>query len=123
MLPSVTMSSDAGIGIGYTGIHIRGTDPTRINVSVNGISLNDSESAQLYWVNMADFASSLEDIQVQRGVGTSTNGFSGFGAIINMKTDRYKVHNIEIVVDKIVVPTNGAEKGGGMERMRKSVRI
>ena len=88
MLPSVTMSSDAGMGIGYTGIHIRGTDPTRINVSVNGISLNDSESAQLYWVNMADFASSLEDIQVQRGVGTSTNGFSGFGAIINMKTEK-----------------------------------
>ena len=87
MLPSVTMSSDAGAGIGYTGIHIRGTDPTRINVTANGIPLNDSESAQLYWVNMGDFSSSLQSIQVQRGVGTSTNGGAAFGATVNMLTE------------------------------------
>ena len=86
MLPSVTMSSDAGMGIGYTGIHIRGTDPTRINVLANGIPLNDGESAQLYWVNMSDFVSSVEDIQVQRGVGVSSNGSFGFGATIDMRT-------------------------------------
>ena len=59
MTPSVTTSSDAGTGIGYTGIHVRGTDPTRINVTANGIPLNDGESSQLYWVNMCDFASSV----------------------------------------------------------------
>ncbi len=86
MMPSVTFSSDAGMGIGYTGIHVRGTDPTRINITANGIPLNDSESSQLYWVNMGDFASSVQSIQVQRGVGTSTNGAGAFGATINMQT-------------------------------------
>jgi len=85
--PSVTVSSDAGIGIGYTGIKVRGTDPTRINVTSNGIPVNDSESSQLYWVNLADFASSLESIQIQRGVGTSTNGAGAFGATVNMQTE------------------------------------
>lgn len=87
MLPSVTTSSDAGTGIGYTGIHVRGTDPTRINVTVNGIPLNDSESAQLYWVNVGDIASSLQSIQLQRGVGTSTNGAGSFGATLNMLSE------------------------------------
>lgn len=87
MMPSVTMSSDAGLGIGYTGIHVRGTDPTRINVTANGIPLNEAESSQLYWVNMGDFASSVQSIQVQRGVGTSTNGAGAFGATINMLTE------------------------------------
>ena len=87
MLPSVTMSSDAGTGIGYTGIHVRGTDPTRINITTNGIPMNDAESAQLYWVNMGDLASSLQSIQVQRGVGTSTNGAGAFGATVNMLTE------------------------------------
>lgn len=87
MLPSVTMSSDAGAGIGYTGIHIRGTDPTRINVTANGVPLNDAESSQLYWVNIGDFASSAQSIQVQRGVGSSTNGTGAFGASINILTD------------------------------------
>ena len=87
MLPSVTTSSDAGTGIGYTGIHIRGTDPTRINVTTNGIPLNDAESSQLYWVNLGDIASSMQSVQVQRGVGTSTNGAGAFGATINMQTE------------------------------------
>ncbi|MBP5498811.1 MAG: TonB-dependent receptor [Muribaculaceae bacterium] len=85
-LPSVTTSSDAGMGVGYTGIHVRGTDPTRINITANGVPVNDAESSQLYWVNLADFASSLQSIQVQRGVGTSTNGAGAFGATINMLT-------------------------------------
>ncbi len=87
MLPSVTTSSDAGTGIGYTGIHVRGTDPTRINVTSNGIPLNDAESSQLYWVNLGDFASSVQSMQLQRGVGTSTNGAGAFGATLNLKTD------------------------------------
>ena len=86
MMPSVTFSSDAGMGIGYTGIHVRGTDPTRINITANGIPMNDSESSQLYWVNIGDFASSLQSIQIQRGVGTSTNGAGAFGATVNMQT-------------------------------------
>lgn len=87
MLASVTTSSDAGTGIGYTGIHVRGTDPTRINVTANGIPLNDAESSQLYWVNLGDFASSVQSMQLQRGVGTSTNGAGAFGATLNLKTD------------------------------------
>ena len=87
MTPSVTTSSDAGMGIGYTGLHIRGTDPTRINVTANGIPLNDAESAQLYWVNMGDLASSMKSVQIQRGVGTSTNGAGAFGATVNMLTE------------------------------------
>lgn len=87
MMPSVTTSSDAGTGIGYTGIHVRGTDPTRINVTTNGIPLNDAESSQLYWVNLGDFASSVQSMQLQRGVGTSTNGAGAFGATLNMQTD------------------------------------
>ncbi|MBQ7420790.1 MAG: TonB-dependent receptor plug domain-containing protein, partial [Prevotella sp.] len=87
MMPSVTISSDAGMGIGYTGIHVRGTDPTRINITANGIPMNDAESSQLYWVNLGDFASSVQSMQVQRGVGTSTNGAGAFGATVNMQTE------------------------------------
>ena len=87
LTPSVVATSDAGTGIGYTGFRIRGTDANRINVTTNGIPLNDSESHGVFWVNMPDFASSLEDIQVQRGVGNSTNGAGAFGASINMKTE------------------------------------
>lgn len=85
--PSVVSHSDAGAGIGYTGIRIRGTDQTRINVTVNGIPLNDAESHGVFWVNMPDFASSVENIQIQRGVGTSTNGAATFGASLNIQTD------------------------------------
>ena len=84
--PSAVVTSDAGTGIGYTGIRIRGTDATRINVTINGIPLNDAESQGTFWVNMPDFASSTNDVQIQRGVGTSTNGASAFGASINLNT-------------------------------------
>lgn len=84
--PSVVVTSDAGAGVGYTGIRIRGSDPTRINVTLNGIPYNDSESQGVFWVNMPDFASSVQSIQVQRGVGTSTNGAGAFGASLNVNT-------------------------------------
>lgn len=88
--PSAVVTSDAGAGIGYTGIRIRGVDPTRTNVTVNGIPLNDAESHGVFWVNMPDFASSVDNIQVQRGVGTSANGAAAFGASINIKTNDIK---------------------------------
>jgi len=84
--PSAVVTSDAGAGVGYTGIRIRGTDPTRINVTINGIPLNDAESQGVFWVNMPDFISSTSSVQVQRGVGTSTNGAGAFGATINLST-------------------------------------
>ena len=87
LTPSVTMTSDAGNGIGYTSLRVRGTDPTRINITANGIPMNDAESAGLFWVNMGDFASSVQSMQIQRGVGTSTNGAGAFGATINMLTE------------------------------------
>ncbi len=87
-LPSTVVTSDAGAGVGYTGIRIRGVDPSRTNVTINGIPINDSESHGVYWVNMPDLASSIDNIQVQRGVGTSTNGAAAFGASINIKTNR-----------------------------------
>jgi len=90
LTPSVVTSSDAGAGVGYTGFRVRGSDPTSINVTVNGIPLNDSESQGVWWVNMPDFSSSIENIQIQRGVGTSTNGASAFGASVNLKTDGLK---------------------------------
>ncbi|MBW6460297.1 MAG: TonB-dependent receptor [Bacteroidales bacterium] len=85
--PSVVTTSDAGTGIGYSSLRIRGTDLTRINVTINGIPLNDSESHGVWWVDLPDFASSAESIQIQRGVGTSTNGAAAFGASINIRTD------------------------------------
>jgi iron complex outermembrane receptor protein len=87
LTPSVTVTSDAGNGIGYTSIRVRGTDATRVNVTANGIPMNDAESAGLYWVNMGDFASSVQSMQIQRGVGTSTNGAGAFGATLNMQTE------------------------------------
>ncbi|MCD4773713.1 MAG: TonB-dependent receptor, partial [Bacteroidales bacterium] len=84
--PSVVVTSDAGAGVGYTGLRIRGTDMTRINVTINGIPLNDPESHGVFWVNMPDFASSIDNMQIQRGVGTSTNGAAAFGASINIQT-------------------------------------
>ncbi len=84
--PSAVVTSDAGTGIGYTGIRIRGSDPTRINVTINGIPLNDSESQGVFWVNLPDFLTSSSSIQIQRGVGTSTNGAGAFGASINLST-------------------------------------
>lgn len=84
--PSVISSSDAGAGIGYTNMRIRGVDQARINVTVNGIPLNDSESHGVFWVNMPDFASSTQNIQIQRGVGTSTQGAGAFGATMNLQS-------------------------------------
>lgn len=87
MTPSALTTSDAGAGIGYTTLRVRGTDGTRINITANGIPMNDAESHTLFWVNMPDFASSVKDIQVQRGAGTSTNGAGAFGASVNMQTE------------------------------------
>ncbi|CAM4299803.1 TonB-dependent receptor [Zobellia roscoffensis] len=86
-LPGVVTTSDAGAGVGYTGIRVRGSDNTRVNVTINGIPYNDSESHGTFWVNMPDFASSTESLQLQRGVGTSTNGSGAFGASLNLLTD------------------------------------
>lgn len=87
LTPSVVVTSDAGAGIGYTGIRVRGSDPTRINVTINGVPVNDAESHGVFWVNTPDFASSTNSIQLQRGVGTSTNGSGAFGASLNLQTN------------------------------------
>ena len=87
--PSMVTTSDAGAGIGYTGMRIRGSDATRINVTLNGIPINDSESHGVYWVNMPDLSSSLDEIQIQRGVGTSSNGAAAFGATVNLKSSSF----------------------------------
>lgn len=87
--PSVVTTSETGTGFGYTAMRIRGSDATRINITVNGIPLNDSESQGVYWVNMPDFANSVSNIQIQRGVGTSTNGSGAFGASVNFKTENF----------------------------------
>ncbi|PIE49370.1 MAG: TonB-dependent receptor [Flavobacteriales bacterium] len=86
-LPGVVTTSDAGAGIGYTGIRVRGSDADRVNVTINGIPYNDSESHTTFWVNLPDFASSTESLQLQRGVGTSVNGAGAFGASLNILTD------------------------------------
>lgn len=88
-LPSVVVNSDAGNGVGYTGIRIRGSDATRINVTLNGIPYNDAESQGSFFVDLPDFVSSVSSIQVQRGVGTSSNGAGAFGATINMTTNEF----------------------------------
>ncbi|RLD27652.1 MAG: TonB-dependent receptor, partial [Bacteroidetes bacterium] len=86
-LPGVVTTSDAGAGVGYTGIRVRGSDATRVNVTINGIPFNDSESQGTFWVDLPDFASSVQSLQLQRGVGTSTNGSGAFGASLNLLTD------------------------------------
>ncbi|WP_127844541.1 TonB-dependent receptor [Psychroflexus aestuariivivens] len=86
VLPSVVSSSDAGNGVGYTSIRVRGSDASRVNVTLNGIPYNDQESQGSFWVNLPDFASSTENMQLQRGVGTSTNGSGAFGASLNILT-------------------------------------
>ena len=84
--PALVATSDDGLGVGYTYFRIRGTDHTRINMTLNDVPLNDSESQTVFWVNMTDMASSMSSLNVQRGVGTSTNGSASFGASINMST-------------------------------------
>ncbi len=86
-LPGVVTTSDAGAGVGYTYIRVRGSDASRVNVTLNGIPFNDAESQGSFWVNLPDFASSVENLQLQRGVGTSTNGSGAFGASLNLLTD------------------------------------
>jgi len=86
-LPAVVTTTDAGAGVGYTGIRVRGIDATRVNVTINGIPYNDSESQGTFWVDLPDFASSIQSLQLQRGVGTSTNGSGAFGASLNLLTD------------------------------------
>ena len=93
MTPSAVATSDAGAGIGYTSLRIRGTDGSRINVTANGIPVNDAESHTVFWVNIPDIASSVKDIQIQRGVGTSTNGAGAFGASINMLTSEFNTQH------------------------------
>ena len=89
-LPSVVTTTDGGNGVGYTYMRVRGADGSRINVTLNGIPFNDSESQGTFFVNLPDFASSLESVQLQRGVGTSTNGAGAFGASLNMQTKSYQ---------------------------------
>ena len=91
--PSVVVHSDAGTGVGYTGIRIRGTDGTRINVTLNGIPYNDAESSMTYFVDLPDFSSSVNSIQIQRGVGTSSNGAGAFGGTVNLSTNEYNPNN------------------------------
>ena len=86
-LPSVVTTSDAGAGIGYTGIRVRGVSPQSTNITINGIPFNDPESMGTFWVNLPDFTSSVQSLQLQRGIGTSTNGSGAFGASINILTD------------------------------------
>ena len=85
--PGVVTYSDAGAGVGYTGVRIRGSDPSRVNVTINGIPYNDTESQGSFWVNLPDFSSSVDNIQIQRGVGTSTNGAGAFGGSLNIQTN------------------------------------
>lgn len=91
MTPSAITTSDAGAGVGYTTLRVRGTDGTRINVTANGVPINDAESHTVFWVNLPDFASSVKDMQIQRGAGTSTNGAGAFGASINMQTGDFSM--------------------------------
>lgn len=92
-MPSVVTTTDAGNGIGYSSIRVRGSDATRVNVTLNGIPYNDSESQGSFWVNMPDFTSSIQNLQLQRGVGTSTNGSGAFGASLNLLTDSYSLES------------------------------
>lgn len=85
--PSIVTTSDAGAGIGYTGLRIRGSDATRVNVTLNGIPVNDAESQGVFWVNTPDLVSSLSSVQIQRGIGASTNGSSAFGGQLSMQTN------------------------------------
>ena len=91
-LPNVVTTSDAGAGIGYTGIRIRGINSQSTNVTINGIPYNDAESLGTFWVDLPDFSSSIENLQVQRGIGTSVNGSSAFGASINILTDKISLN-------------------------------
>ena len=112
-VPALVATSDDGLGVGYTYFRIRGTDHTRINMTVNDVPLNDSESQTVFWVNMTDMASSMSSINVQRGVGTSTNGSASFGASINMSTSSPH-HLITSSPDSLIASSVGLSFNGGM---------
>ena len=117
LTPSIISSSDAGAGIGYTYMTIRGSDANRINVTINGIPLNDSESQGVWWVNMPDFTSSVSNIQIQRGVGTSKNGGSAFGASVNLQTNgliKDKYLNTSNTLGSFNTVKNNIEFGTGL---------
>ena len=99
--PSLVESSDAGTGIGYTGMRIRGSDPTRINVTINGVPLNDAESQGVFWVDLPDLAASAAEIQVQRGVGTSSNGAGAFGATVNLDLSKVNADPFAILSNSL----------------------
>lgn len=126
--PSVVTTSDAGTGIGYTGIRIRGSDATRINVTINGIPYNDSESQGVFWVNIPDIATSAQNIQIQRGVGTSGNGAGAFGATINLQTNTLRDHPYAEVIQSggsfgTIRTTVGAGTGKLKNNMAFDVRL
>lgn len=100
-LPSVVTTSDAGNGVGYTGMRVRGSDATRVNVTINGIPYNDAEGSGTYFVDLPDFASSVGSLQLQRGVGTSTNGAGAFGASLNMLTDSYSKNSFGEIASSV----------------------
>jgi iron complex outermembrane receptor protein len=111
--PALVATSDDGLGVGYTYFRIRGTDHTRINMTLNDVPLNDSESQTVFWVNMTDMASSMTSLNVQRGVGTSTNGSASFGASINMSTSSPH-HLITSSPDSLIASSVGISFNGGM---------
>lgn len=111
--PSLIINSDAGAGIGYTSFRIRGTDMTRINITMNGIPVNDGESQNVFWVNMPDISSSVNNMQIQRGVGTSSNGAAAFGATVNVLTSN--------VNEKAYAKTDVS--GGSFNTMRANVAV
>lgn len=111
--PGVVTFSDAGAGVGYTGLRIRGSDATRVNVTINGIPYNDPESQGSFWVNLPDFASSVDNIQIQRGVGTSTNGAGAFGGSLNIQTGKLR--------DSAYFETNNS--GGSYNTLKNSLNL
>ena len=110
--PALVATSDDGLGVGYTYFRIRGTDHTRINMTLNDVPLNDSESQTVFWVNMTDMASSMSSLNVQRGVGTSTNGSASFGASINMSTSSPLASRLS--PDSLIASSVGLTFNGGM---------
>ena len=113
LAPSVVAVSESGLGFGNTSFRIRGSDPTRINITVNGVPLNDSEGQGVYWANMPDFANSVNEAQIQRGVGTSTNGSAAFGATVNFRSGS----------DNSVAFSEITNSAGSYNTMKNSVKM
>lgn len=122
--PSAVSTSDAGAGVGYTGIRIRGVDATRINVTINGVPYNDSESQQTYWVNMPDLATSISNLNIQRGVGSSTHGTEALGASVNIQTTKYNLKpyaTLQSSMGSFATQKNSLKVGTGMLKSGWSV--